>query len=125
MANYMNGVTPSAVMEENEKGGKQSKVEYAFELLPPSALFAAAAVAKQGAEKYGESFGNRNYTKIPSTSHINHAIGHLYAHLSGDHSDDHLAHAIVRLLFAFDCYQNETTDTTINNLYSLISTTAK
>lgn len=105
---YLFGVTPEAPVVENDKGGKQSDTGYAFELLPPSALFAAANVAKQGAMKYGESFGDRNYTKIESTSHINHAIGHLYAHLSGDKSDDHLGHALVRVMFALDCYLRET-----------------
>lgn len=105
------GVAPDAPVETDPvTGGKQSKSPYAFELLPPSALFAAAKVAREGAEKYGETICNRNYTKISSESHINHAIAHLYAHLAGDNSDEHLAHAIVRLLFAYDCHDKETSD---------------
>lgn len=65
-------------------------------------MFAAATVAKYGAEKYGEDFYHRNYTKIPPEEHINHAIQHLYAFLAGDESDDHLGHAIVRSMFAFE-----------------------
>ena len=101
------GVSPDAPVVENENGGKQSKSPYAFELLPPTSLFAAAQVAREGADKYGETFGDRNYTKISSVSHINHAIAHLYAHLAGDESDAHLAHAIVRLLFAYDVWGRE------------------
>ena len=65
-------------------------------------MFAAATVAQYGAEKYGEDFYHRNYTKISPEEHINHAIQHLYAFLAGDESDDHLGHAIVRSMFAFE-----------------------
>ena len=102
------GLSPDAPVEVDPRtGGMQSATPYAFELLPPSSLFAAAAVARKGAEKYGETFDSRNYTRICSRDHLNHAIAHIYAYLAGDASDDHLAHAIVRLLFAFDCVRRE------------------
>jgi len=103
------GVAPDQPVEENELGGKQSSSPYAFHLLPISSLFAAAETAKYGADKYGESFDNRNYTKISPEEHINHAITHLYAYLAGDQSDDHLAHAILRTMFAYDtaCMANK------------------
>lgn len=97
------GMAPDQPIEENEFGGKQSSSPYAFHLLPTSAVFAAAETAKYGADKYGESFGDRNYTKISAVEHVNHAIAHLYAYLAGDESDDHLAHAILRTMFAYDC----------------------
>lgn len=96
------GVGKDVPVIVNKEGGKQSHSPYAFHLLPVHAMFAAAEVAKAGAEKYGETFGNRNYTKIPPEEHIGHCIQHLYAYLAGDTSDDHLAHAIVRALFAFE-----------------------
>ena len=104
---YIFGVTPDAPVVTNEKGGKQSASPYAFELLPPYALFEAAKVARHGADKYGETFGDRNYTKIDSKSHLNHALQHIYAYLAGDTSDDHLAHALVRMLFAVDMDHRE------------------
>lgn len=70
-------------------------------------MFAAAQVAKAGADKYGETFGNRNFTKIPVEDHINHCIQHLYAHLAGDRTDDHLGHAIVRAMFAYEVSEHE------------------
>lgn len=70
-------------------------------------MFAAAEVAKYGADKYEETLEERNYTKIPCASHIGHAIQHLYAHLAGDTSDSHLSHAIVRCLFAYEVDLNE------------------
>lgn len=96
------GVEPDAVVTTNENGGKQSDTPYGFHMLPASALFDAAKVAKYGADKYGETFDNRNYTKISTIDHLNHAIQHIYAWLAGDRQDDHLGHAIVRLMFAYD-----------------------
>ena len=53
--NVILGVQPDAPIETNAMGGKQSATPYAFHMLPPNAVFAAAEVAKQGAEKYGET----------------------------------------------------------------------
>ena len=100
--NYVFGVEPDAPVIENESGGKQSDTPYGFHLLPTSSLFDAAKVCKEGAEKYGETLGNRNYTKISPEDHLNHALQHIYAFLAGDTQDDHLGHAIVRLMFAYD-----------------------
>ena len=100
--NVIIGVEPDAEVVENENGGKQSDTPYGFHLLPISALFDAAKVAKYGADKYGETFEHRNYTKIETNDHLNHAIQHIYAFLAGDTQDDHLGHAIVRLMFAYD-----------------------
>ncbi len=104
------GVQPDMPTETNERGGRQSATPYAFHLLPPNAIFAAAEVAKYGAEKYGETQLDRNYKKIPAEEHVNHAVQHLYAYLAGDTGDDHLAHAILRAMFAFevDHEQNRT-----------------
>ena len=99
---YIFGVEPDAPVVTNEIGGKQSSSPYGFYLLPPSALFDAAKVCKDGADKYGETLTNRNYTKISTEEHLNHALQHIFAFLAGDTQDDHLGHAIVRLMFAFD-----------------------
>ena len=104
---FILGVTPDAPVETNKNGGKQSASPYAFELIPPHAIFCAAQVLKHGAEKYGESFDHRNYTKIDSKSHLNHALQPIYAYLAGDLSDDHLEHALVRLMFAVDMDERE------------------
>ena len=101
------GVSPDAPVVTNEKGGKQSASPYAFELLPPYAMFQAAEVARHGADKYGEKFGDRNYVKIDSKSHLNHALQHIFAYLAGDTSDNHLAHALVRMMFAVDMDNRE------------------
>lgn len=96
------GVQPDVPTVVNENGGAQSSTPYAFHFLPPNAMFAAAETAKYGAEKYHETLSDRNYKKIHAEEHINHAIQHLYAYLAGDRSDDHLAHAILRAMFAYE-----------------------
>lgn len=93
---------PDAPVVTNEAGGKQSASPYAFHLLPLQALFAAARVARYGADRYGETFTERNYTKIPPEEHANHALQHILAYLAGDTSDDHLGHAILRTLFTYE-----------------------
>lgn len=107
--NVINGVSPDAPVIVNESGGKQSHTPYAFHMLPLSAVFGAAEVCGYGAKKYGETLNNRNYVKIPTEDHINHAIQHLYAYLAGDKQDDHLGHAIVRCMFAYDVSKREGT----------------
>lgn len=107
MNDISKALAPDAPVVMNENGGKQSDTPYGFHMLPISSIFAAAEVAQYGAKKYGESFDNRNYTKIPAIEHVNHALQHLYGYLAGDKSDDHLAHAIVRCMFAYDVDQKE------------------
>lgn len=104
---YIFGVEPDAPVVINEKGGKQSESPYGFHMIPTSAIFDAARVLAYGANKYGETFEDRNYTKIPSIDHLNHALQHIFAHLAGDKQDDHLGHALVRLMFAYDMAQRE------------------
>lgn len=100
--NVLLGVSPDEPVVVNQSGGIQSDTPHGFHLLPVQAVFAAAKTAKYGADKYGETFEDRNYTKIPAEEHINHCIQHLYAYLAGDTQDDHLSHAIVRAMFAYD-----------------------
>ena len=38
----------------------------------------------------------------PSEEHVNHAVQHLFAYLAGGESDDHLDHAILRAMFAYE-----------------------
>lgn len=80
----------------NEQGGKQSKTKCRFDLLPPAALFRVAEVLNEGAVKYGDN----NWRQIEVNDHINHALNHLFAHLANDETEDHLSHAMCRLLFA-------------------------
>jgi len=51
----------------------------------------------EGADKYGE----HNWQKgFPVNDILNHAIAHIYNYLSGDRTEEHLAHAAANLLMA-------------------------
>lgn len=90
------GVGKDAPTVVNEKGGRQSKVLYRFDLLDPLAMFEMTKVLAVGAEKYGED----NWRKISIEDHLNHLIIHAYAYLAGDKSDEHLSHIMCRAMFA-------------------------
>lgn len=92
----INGVGPEAETIINEKGGKQSKVEYRFDLAYPKAMFEMCKVLKEGADKYGAN----NWLNISVEEHLNHLLIHTYAYLAGDRSDEHLSHIMCRALFA-------------------------
>lgn len=80
----------------NERGGGQSDIPYRFDLISGLAMAEMAKVLKDGAEKYGEN----NWMRISIDSHLNHALMHIFAHLAGDTSDDHLSHMLCRATFA-------------------------
>lgn len=88
----------SQELEINELGGKQSKLKERFDYLPPNAVSSCARTIGYGESKYGEG----NWKKISILSHINHALAHLFKYLAKDKSEDHLAHATSRLLFALE-----------------------
>ena len=90
------GVGPDAEIVTNDRGAMQSKVNHRLDLIPADAVFRMGETLKIGAERYAEW----NWTGIPTTDHINHALIHLYAWLAGDTQDDHLGHAITRIAFA-------------------------
>ena len=92
----VDGVGPDAPTVINEKGGKQSKVLYRFDLLDPMAMFEMTRVLEEGAKKYGEN----NWHNIPVVDHLNHMLIHAYAYLAGDRSDEHLSHIMCRAMFA-------------------------
>lgn len=99
--NILRGLAPTEETVANEKGALQSPAEYAFDLLPPRALFGAAHVMYKAAKKYKKN----NWKNIPVEDHLNRAAAHIYGHLLGDRSEGatgHLRHAVVRLMMALE-----------------------
>ena len=90
------GVGPETAITTNEKGGKQSDTPYRFDLIDAKAMFRLAQVMAYGAKRYAPN----NWRLITKEDHINHALQHLYAYLAGDKQDDHLGHALARIMMA-------------------------
>ena len=81
---------------ENELGAKEAGTIARFDLIPPEAMFKIAEILHEGAQKYGEE----NWRGLNYRTNLNHALQHIYGHLAGDKTEDHLAHAACRILFA-------------------------
>lgn len=93
--NTVRGLSPSC---PETPDGKQSRIDVAFDLICPDALFALARVLQEGREKGRTTEG---WKSIPTEDHLNHALMHIYGHLGGDRQEDHLQHAFCRLMMAW------------------------
>lgn len=84
------------VKHVNPSGGIQTKLPVRCDLLPADVLLEVSKVLAHGADSYGEN----NWKLIDVNDHINHALTHIYRFQIEDNSEDHLSHAICRLMFA-------------------------
>lgn len=98
----IDGIGPDAPVIVTSGGGKHAASPYAFELVPAGALFEVARTLADGARKYGVD----NWRHVPINDNLGHALQHVYGYLAGDISDDHLAHAACRILFALELAQD-------------------
>jgi hypothetical protein len=89
-------LSPDAPVVENERGGKQSRLVARLDLVDAQTMLRLGRILGEGALKYGPN----NWRKIESPDHVNHALVHVYAALAGDTQDDHLGHALCRLMMA-------------------------
>lgn len=83
-------------IDTNEIGGRQGRVHYRLDLADPYAMLVLGRVLSDGARKHSPD----NWRKIDWRTHVNHAIGHLYAALAEDRGDDHLGNALARVMMA-------------------------
>lgn len=102
MKGIIKWVKGEETIETSRNGGSHSKLLYRCDLLPFSAILAIAGILKKGSEKYSDT----NWKKVARDEHINHALTHLFKELTGDKSEEHLAHALTRLCFAFEVSHN-------------------
>ena len=93
-------VGPTAPTVTHENGGMESATPFAMHLIPPRALLELGRAMEAGRQK---GYPPDNWKLIPASQHLNHALVHIAAHLDGDTSDAHLAHAACRLMFAIEC----------------------
>lgn len=81
------------LMQEFTSGAKRSKVMPRYDLISAEFMDRVATVWGEGCKKYGEynwqKGGDDFIRDIP-----NHIIGHIFAYISGDTSEDHLANII-------------------------------
>jgi len=93
--NTVRGLSPSC---PETPDGKQSRIDVAFDLICPDALFALARVLQEGREKGRTTEG---WKSLPVEDHLNHALMHIFGFMQGDRQEDHLQHAFCRLMMAW------------------------
>lgn len=70
---------------------------YRYDLISPIGLRRLAETCHEGSAKYGDYNWERG---MPVSDMLNHALRHVYLYLSGDRSEDHLAHSAWNMLAA-------------------------
>ena len=83
-------------------GAIRSILNERLDLIPFAGLRRVGMAMAHGAEKYGTNNWQKGF---PLESILNHALVHIYRHLSGDRTEDHLGHAAANLLMA--CHTQE------------------
>lgn len=99
-----------AVRDSNVAGGKLDEFPARYDLISPIALRRLAQTYGEGATKYTD----HNWRKgMPWSVMINHSLAHINSYLTGDASEDHLAHAAWNL---FSLMHFENTMPELNDL---------
>ncbi len=81
-------------IEITANGGRQTRLDTRFDLLPFSAVMEVAKIMAFGASKHGD----HNWRKILADSHLNHALRHIALYQLGNTEEDHASHAATRIL---------------------------
>jgi hypothetical protein len=92
-------------LEVNESGGKSSKLNVDWTLLPSVYdLREILKVLTENCDEYGGDYPRNNWKKIDLESHLNHLVDHAmmgmyFAKYDKDSAYDELTHAVCRALF--------------------------
>lgn len=90
------------------KFGNKINLIRALQFLDDEPMISIAKVLQEGADRYKPN----NWRLIPSESHINHALLHLFAFLAGDTQDNHIAHAMTRIMMGYATERSQDFDYT-------------
>ena len=80
-------------------GGRHTAIAADFMGIDPDALLRLARIIHEGAVSHDDPDGS-NWRRIPCDVHLNHALAHVNAYGRGDVTEDHLGHALARMVFA-------------------------
>lgn len=83
--------------------GLQTMRPYRADLIDAGAMLALAKVMHDGLATHEPD----GWRKLPVASHLGRALVHIWAHLMGDRSNDHLEHGLARLMMALAVHQAE------------------
>ena len=116
----------------NQAGGKQSRLDARYDIIPPYALQVLAEVRHFAAEV--RKYPDWNWKKIPARDHLNHALAHIAAFIDimacqrcrpddetrptkivvnpacpdhGKSEEDHAAHALCRIAMWVEMLREE------------------
>lgn len=87
-------------MDGDERTGRHSHLGMDFMAIPADALASLARVLYEGGKAHQDPDGS-NWRKLPVETHLNHAVWHINAWQRGVVGEDHLAHAMCRLVMAY------------------------
>jgi hypothetical protein len=99
-----------APLEQTANGAVQSALPILLANIPPEAMFVLGAVLGEGVQKYckdGSGTTDPNMRAIDVRDHLNHVLVHIYQFLGGATDEDHLGHALARLVYAVANNQHE------------------
>lgn len=84
---------------DNSKDKKvlTNPVDYRFDLLDAKALMAMARVMHEGSKDHHEG----GWKQIEVSDHLNHTMGHIIKWRMKERDEDHLAHAMCRMMMAW------------------------
>lgn len=99
------GVGPEVEHITLDGGGQRSNSPYAFDQLPPRAMFKLARRFAFGMEK---GYERDNWKKLPMSSFLTHALQHIFAFMIGDMQEGdpvvHLEAAMWNCVCAVEVY---------------------
>ena len=88
--------TTSPQLDAFPNGSIDPVTDTRMDKIPARALLAVGRALKHGM-KY-EVGRPDNWRGVPAEVHLNHAMRHIALHTTGDTSDDHIGHALTRVL---------------------------